>query len=236
MSPEDARERRVAWMMLILCPLSVMLLFCAATMGYGRALALDRHPIEYLQVSFVLWAVIMTVLPIMRLVRLISLPRWFLIMIYADMYMFVIWLFEGFYFDIFVLGPIQFGWGDFTHVVSGMIVAAIVFVALCLIESRSPKHVTFGTKGTIVLLVFLSGCAFGAFWEIMEGFTDIIAGHDYMVYRGVDTLYDLLADLIGGAVMALIAWVMLRRHSAKEIASKVRMGKKNIDNDHLIKL
>lgn len=231
MNAEDAKERKLAWAMLILCPLSVMLIFCAVTLGYGRALELGRHPVEYLQVSCVLWAVIMTVPPILRLARLISLPKWFLLMIYLDMYMFVIWLFQGFYFDLFILGPIQFGWGDFTHVVSGITVAAIVFIALCIMETRSPKHVTFGSRGTIALFVFLGACAFGTFWEIMEGMTDIISGFDYMVYRGADSLYDMVADVIGAAVMAVIAWMMLGRYTAEDIASKIRMGKKNIDAD-----
>jgi len=53
LSPNDVRERRVAWAMLILCPLSMILMYTYVTMGYAPGLDAG-HPIEYLQVSCLL--------------------------------------------------------------------------------------------------------------------------------------------------------------------------------------
>ncbi|MCL2785706.1 MAG: hypothetical protein FWD81_00575 [Methanomassiliicoccaceae archaeon] len=225
MNADDTRERKIAWAMLILCPLSMMIVCAIVTMGYGRGLI--YHPMGYLQVTCILWAVIMLVLPVLRLMRVIALPLWFVVLLYADMYMFVLSLCHGMYFETYLFGI--WGWGDITHVISGLVVASIVFMALCLMEAHSPKHVTLGGRGGIAVLVFIIGCAFGAIWEMMEGFTDIISNFDYMSYGGVFTLYDLLADAIGALLMAVVAFVILTRHDARHVASKIRLGKRNID-------
>ncbi|MDR2866991.1 MAG: hypothetical protein LBV13_06310 [Methanomassiliicoccaceae archaeon] len=217
----DRRERKVAWAMLIACPLSVMLLFVYVTLGYAQGLTAG-HPMEYLQMSCILWAVIMAVLPAFRLMRMISLPYWFIILLYADMYMYILSLTHGFYFDL----P---WWANFTHVISSMVVTAIVFMALCLMEKHSPSHNTLGSRGGITTVLLMIGLCFGAVWEIMEGFTDIITQVDYMSYGSVHTLGNLFADALGAVLMTMIAWVIMGRQSAKQIASKVRIGSKNID-------
>jgi hypothetical protein len=207
--------------MLIVCPLSVMLMFVYVTLGYARGLAAG-HPMEYLQMTCILWAIVMTVLPIFRLARLISLPYWFLLLVYADMYLFVITLCEGLYFDLL-------WWPDFTHVISSMVIAAIIFMALCLMQTHSPPHVTFGSRGGLIAVLLIAALSFGAIWEIMEGMTGILTGVDYMSYGTLHTMGNLTADLIGAVIMSAIAWAMLSTRDAKDIASKIRLGKKNID-------
>jgi hypothetical protein len=219
-NPDDIRERRIAWAMLILCPLSLLIICAMVTMGYGRGLL--YHPVGYLQVTCILWAIVMTVLPILRLARIIALPLWFVALVYADMYMFVLSLCHGMYFD-------YSWWGDSTHAISSMVVAAIVFMALCVMDSRSPPHVTLGGKGGIAALVLIISCAFGAIWEVMEGYTEIITSFDYMSYGGIFTLFDLWADLVGAAIMMVFAWFAVGRYGTKHIASKIRMGSKSID-------
>jgi len=171
------------------------------------------------------WAIIMTVLPILRLKRLVALPHWFTVLLYADMYLFALSLCHGMY-----LAPDTVGWwGEFTHVISGIVVASIVFMALCQMEAHAPPHVTLGGRGGIAVLVFVISCAFGAIWETIEGLTDTISKFNYMVYGAVDTVYDLLCDIAGSFIMAVIAYYILSKHSAKHVASQVRLGKKNID-------
>jgi hypothetical protein len=222
MNAEDMKERRIAWAILIICPLSVMLMFVYVTLGYARGLAAG-HPMEYLQMTCILWAIIMTVLPILRLVRLVSLPLWFMVLIYGDMYLFVLTLCEGLYFDIS-------WWADFTHVISSMVIASIVFLALCSIEASSPSHVTLGSRGGIVMVTVFVAFSFGAIWEVMEGFTDILTGIDYMSYGALHTMGNLTADMIGTMIMATIAWMLLDRYGVKGIASKIRLGRKKIDD------
>ena len=222
MNADEKKERRTAWIILIACPLSMMCIFALVSAGYARGL--EWHPMEYLQATCVLWALVMTIVPILRLTRFISLPLLFVALLYANMYMYVLSLCYGMYMD-----PAINWWGDFTHVVSGLVVASIVFIAMCLMTTRSPPHVTFDARGGMAITVFAVALAFGVIWEIMEGFTDIVTGYDYMVYGGSDTLYDLLADSIGAFIMAIAAWVILGKYTAKDIASRIRVGKKNID-------
>jgi len=221
MNPRDEKERRVAWAMLILCPFSMFLMFIYVTMGYAGGLAAG-HPEEYLQATCFLWAIVMTVLPILRLARIIALPYWFLVLVYANMYMYVISLCEGFYFNLD-------WWANFTHVISTMVVAAIIFLALCAMETHSPSHVSLGTKGGIAAVMLMGAFSFGAIWEVMEGFTDILTGIDYMSYGALHTMGNLAADMLGAIIMTAIALIMLSRRDVTEIASGLRLGKNNID-------
>lgn len=225
MNASEQKERRVAWAMLIICPMSMMALFAWVTAGLAPGLDTNLnngHPMIYLQATCFLWAVISIFLPILRLKKLVALPYWFVAIIYADMYMYVISLCCGFYKDIA-------WWGDFTHVISGLVVASIVFLALCLVQANSPSHVTLGTRGGVVAMLLFVGASFGGIWELMEGATDILSGTDYMVYGAADTLADMAADMMGVLAMCLIAWFVLRKQDAKDIAADVRIGKKNID-------
>ena len=221
MNPAEIKERRVAWAMLVICPLTMLLEFAYVTSGNAQGLAAG-HPMEYLQATCLLWAIVMLFIPALRLLRIISLPYWFIALLYADMYMYVMSLCQGFYFDL----P---WWANFTHVISSMVVTAIVFLALCIMEKHSPPHNTLGTRGGITAVLLIVGLSFGAVWEMMEGFTDIITQVDYMTYGSVHTLGNLFADTVGTVIMTAIAWVILGRQSAKETASKVRMGRRNID-------
>ncbi len=221
MNAEEAKERRIAWAILIVCPLSLAFMFVYVTLGYAGGLAAG-HPMEYLQTTCILWAVVMTVLPILRLKRLVSLPFWFMVLLYANMYLFVITLCEGLYFHIS-------WWADFTHVISGMVIASIVLMALCSMQVRSPAHATFGSRGGIVAMMIMVTMCFGIIWEIMEGTTGILTGVDYMSYGVIHTMGNLAADLIGILIMSAVAWVMLGKRRAGGVASKIRLGKKNID-------
>jgi len=223
MNAEDRMERRIAWTMLILCPLSMVLMFIYVTLGYAPGLAAG-HPMNYLQATCALWGIIMAVLPILRLVRLVSLPYWFMLLIYSDMYVYVTSLCLGFYFN-------YYWWADFTHIISTMVVTSIVFMALCSIQANSPSHVSLGSRGGIIAITLLIGFSFGAIWEIMEGSTDILANQDYMSYGVLHTMGNLSADMMGAIIMSTIALLMLGHRDAKGIVSKIRLGRKRIDVD-----
>lgn len=209
--------------MLVLCPLSMVLMLIYVTLGYAPGLAAG-HPMNYLQATCILWGIIVTVLPILRLARIVSLPYWFMALIYADMYMYVISLCCGFYFN-------YYWWADFTHIISTMVVTSIVFMALCSMQASSPSHVSLGSRGGIIAVTLLIGFSFGAIWEIMEGSTDILANQDYMSYGVLHTMGNLTADMMGAIIMSTITWIMLGHRDANEIASQIRLGRKRIDVD-----
>jgi len=216
----DRRERRIAWAMLIFCPL--MMLMILAYVSAGNAPGLDAgHPMEYLQMTCLLWMTISVIIPLLRLLRFVSLPIWFVFLVQGDMFLYVISLCQGFYLNLS-------WWGDLTHIIASAIVTGFVFIALCLMESKSPDHVTFGSKYGMVLMLFLVALSFGCIWEMMEGFTDVLTGTSYMVYGATDTLGDLVADFVGVSLMTLAASVILSRQDAESVASKVRLGRKMI--------
>ena len=222
MSPNDAKERRTALMILFLCPLSMIMMYLYVTFWDAPGIEAG-HPIEYLQVTCLLWAGIMTIVPILRLAKLVSLPLWFISIMYGHIYLFVVSLCLGLYLNIS-------WWGDFTHIVASIVVTSVVFIGLCLMESRSPNHVTLGSNRGLLLMLFLVTMSFGGIWEMMEGLTDAISGSPYMVYGLTDTIADITADLIGAVITIIIAGFVLKKQTAKEIASKVRLGKSSIEN------
>ena len=214
---EDAVQRRNAKLMLILCPVSFMAVFAAVTLGWDPGIRAG-HPLEYLQATCFLWALISTVLPILRLARIFSLPNWFVAIVYFDMYLYVLSLCSGLYLNLS-------WWGDMTHVFSSFIVSGMVFMVLGLMDSRLPAHASFGGRKGFVAILFLVSLSFGGIWEIMEGMTDIISGHSYMVYGAVDTLGDLTADMIGVTILCKAVYIALGRTTISSITSGLRFGK-----------
>jgi hypothetical protein len=81
----------------------------------------------------------------------------------------------------------------------------------------------------MVAMTIMVGLSFGAVWEIMEGFTDIISQYDYMSYGAVHSLGNLTADMIGTFLMGGIALIILSKYGEEHVASSIRLGKKNID-------
>jgi len=217
----EPRERRIAWAMLILCPFSMFVMFMFVTMEMAPGLDAG-HPMIYLQLTCILWAVVMTIVPILRLVRYVSMPLWFTSILYADMYMYVVSLCLGFYMNLY-------WWANFTHVISTMVVTAIVLMALCYVTTRLAPHLSLGSKGGIIALMVLVGAAFGAIWEFSEGMTDLLSGYDFMIYGAIDNIGNLAADIVGVIIMVPIAWFLLSKFTPAEIASRFRVGRKNID-------
>ena len=214
---QDAHERRVAWAMLIGCPMSFLFLSIFSFIGVMPGIEAGHPPI-YLEMTCFAWALVSMFLPALRLLRLVSLPPMFLAIIYANMYFYVISLNVGLYLNVS-------WWGDMGHVISSTIVTMIVFVALCIMECKSPEHVTFGNRRGLVAMLFLVALSFGGIWEMMEGFADFAGGASYMVYGASDTMGDLTADLIGVCIISACVYWYLGEHTANDVASQVRIGK-----------
>lgn len=214
---QDLRERRTAWAMLIGCPLSFLFISVFVFAGVMPGIEAGHPPI-YLEMTCFAWAIVSVFLPALRLLRLVSLPPIFLLIIYANMYFYVISLNVGLYLNVS-------WWGDMGHVISSTIVTMIVFIALCIIECKSPAHVTFGNRFGMAAMLFLVALSFGGIWEMMEGFADFAGGASYMVYGASDTMGDLTADLIGVAIVTVCAYYYLGKHTADDLASDVRVGR-----------
>lgn len=215
---EDRRERHVAWCILIGVPASLIFLSLFSFMGVMPGIEAG-HPAIYLEATCFAWAIVSTVLPILRLLRILSVPPIFLIVVYGDIYFYVLSLNVGLYLNVS-------WWGDMGHVISSMVVTMIVFISMCAIQSRSPSHVTLGTNGGVAMMTFMIALSFGGVWEMIEGFADFAGGQSYMVYGANDTMGDLTADLLGAAAFSTVAYWYLGRHTAAEISSGLRIGRK----------
>jgi len=218
MSQNEIRETRIAWGMLILCPLSMIAIYLAVSAGFFPGVEAG-HPVEYLQSTCLMWAGLMVLPPLLRLLRIVALPMWLLFLSCVVMYLYVLSLCMGFYFNVS-------WWGYFTHIIVSTIVAGFVFLALCVIETKTPKYMTFGSKKGMIVILFIIAMSFGAIWEMLEAIVDLIARENLMVYEIVDTLGDLIADVVGVSVMSVTAWFVLGRYSTADVASQVRIRRK----------
>ncbi len=214
---EDRKERRMAWAMLVGCPASFLFLSVFSFIGVMPGIAAG-HPAIYLEMTCFAWALVSMILPALRLMNLVSLPPAILAVIYGNMYFYVLSLNVGLYMNVS-------WWGDMGHVISSTIVSMIVFIALCIIECKSPPHVTFGNRAGMAVMLFLVALSFGGIWEMMEGFADFAGGDSYMVYGANDTMGDLTADLIGVMIVTFCAYYYLGKHSAEDLVSDIRFGR-----------
>jgi len=195
-----------------------ILLVLLALVGEGVAPGLDAgHPSEYLVMSFFVCSVLISTVPILWFLNIARMPSWFALLIFANVYYYCLSLFFGFYLTID-------WWGTVAHVISSMFVSSIVFLALCIIQTHSPSHVTLGSNNGIVMLQILIGISFGGLWEVMEGYVDIILAQQYMSYGVWDMLVDIRADIIGALIMGAVFWWMLRTHTVKDIADSTHLG------------
>lgn len=218
MSQRDVGEVRAAWALLIIAPVLLLIVCAFAAMGMVPGIEAG-HPKEYLMATCIAWTIVSLVIPLLRIMRLVSLPPILIAVIYLNIFFYVLSLNMGLYLNV--------SWfGDFGHVVSSTIVTCIVFVALCLIQAHSPPHVTFGRSNGLCAMLFLVALSFGGVWEMIEGFADGVTGNDYMVYGARDTMGDLTADLLGVIIVTVCVRIYLRNHTVEDIASSVRFGRK----------
>lgn len=182
------------------------------TVADGIAPGLDSgHPPEYLESTCVACAALLAVIPVLRLTGIVKMPWWFNFLLIADVYIYSISLCLGMYLDV----P---WWGFFGHVLSTMSVGAVVFLALCIIEKKTPDRITFGSNAGLHCFTLMISLAFGGIWEVMEGYIDIVAGQSYMSYGVFDSLDDLRADLVGSVIMVILAEFILRNKTPKDVA------------------
>jgi len=100
-----------------------------------------------------------------------------------------------------------YNWDFLTHLVSSILTAVIGFISIVIIDRyvNSVKLNSF----LIILFVILFTLAVGVLWELGEFFSDYFFGteeqHGYL-----DTMSDLLIDLLGGIIMAVVSPLYLR--------------------------
>ncbi|MDK2890130.1 MAG: hypothetical protein PWR21_762 [Methanoculleus sp.] len=94
-----------------------------------------------------------------------------------------------------------------THLISSITVAVIAFFLAILAEHQGDVRLT---RQAIVVFILVSTLAAGAVWEIYEFVVD--QAFDMGLQHGnTDTMMDLIVDLVGGVIVAVIAATALAR-------------------------
>lgn len=94
-----------------------------------------------------------------------------------------------------------------THLVSSATVALLAFFLAVLAEHRGDLRLT---RTAIIIFILVSTLAAGAIWEIYEFVADQVFGTD-LQHGNADTMMDLIVDLIGAAIAALFAAIVLAK-------------------------
>jgi hypothetical protein len=107
----------------------------------------------------------------------------------------------------------------FAHLIASMTVAVLGFLAV-LIMMRIRTGLSF-ERWEIFFFIVIFTLAFGAIWEIWEFIMDTLAGA-YLTkplqQGNTDTMLDLITDLAGGLIIAVVGTYYLKRKSAQDWA------------------
>jgi hypothetical protein len=203
-------ERKIDIFCLILFPLIFITLAILAHYEYSPAYFSG----SYVMMTEVVSAIIVTILPLLRVMRKFHSPYWFMIMITTVPMLHSASLFFGFY------QSFEY-WDIIAHSYSSLVVGLIIFVALLIISNYTTR-ISLGSTKTILILTFLMAWGFGNVWEIQEWVIDNIFGNAFMSYSVLDTLKDLIvSDFIGAVVLEIIAWIILRYHTINDIVDSM---------------
>jgi hypothetical protein len=107
----------------------------------------------------------------------------------------------------------------FAHVIASMTIALLGFLAV-LILMRASNNLQF-ERWHIFFFIVIFTLAFGAIWEIWEFTLDTLVG-SYLTkplqQGNTDTMLDLITDLCGGLIIAVLGTFYLKRKSARHWA------------------
>ena len=113
------------------------------------------------------------------------------------------------------LGEIQgfyklFWWWDlFLHSFSGLIIGVIGF-SLVYVLNQGKKELNL-SAGFIATFSFCFAIALGVIWEVFEFFMDSFMGLNMQKSGLVDTMWDLIVNLLGAGIVAVIGYLYLRK-------------------------
>lgn len=100
-------------------------------------------------------------------------------------------------------------WDAVLHTGSGFLLGVLGFL-LVYILNESPNADVHMRPRFVALFAFMFAVGMGALWEIFEFAMDQLFGMNMQKSGIVDTMWDLIVDSIGAAVIALIGWAYLR--------------------------
>ncbi|MDD3398616.1 MAG: hypothetical protein PHW93_03350 [Candidatus Methanomethylophilaceae archaeon] len=180
---------------------------------YSRGVHLDYY--LYPAITCLVSAALLTLPIILRWKGTLTLPMWFISLIFLALFLHCVGVVERFYDDIS-------WWDNLTHFLSSMLVSAMGFMAVYLVDWYVEEiYIPVKVMPFIIVAV---GCSFGVLWEIMEWSADLVLATG-MQYSLDDTMQDLLMDLLGAFTMGVLGWFFLHHRSPGELAQELGVEK-----------
>lgn len=119
-------------------------------------------------------------------------------------------------------------YNKFTHFFSAIVVAFISLLVLYVVHEFEGDIVN-NTKKVLFDIIIIT-VALGVLWEFLEWGTDLLFDLSSQVSLD-DTMLDLIADTLGGIVMAFIGFLLIKRGVLHPIARDIKNQiKKHLEN------
>ena len=115
----------------------------------------------------------------------------------------------------------KFWWWDIAlHTGSGIIMGFIGFLLVYILNQEPKVKLRIGA-GLMAIFAFTFAVTLGVFWEIFEFYMDMFFG--LVMQRGslIDTMWDLIVDMIGAAAIALVGYVYIKRGREDYIFNRI---------------
>ncbi len=127
----------------------------------------------------------------------------------------------------------QFWWWDsFLHTFSGVLLGAIGFIIVYILNT-DPRVQVKMRPVFIALFAFSFAIAIGALWEIFEFAMDSFFGLNMQKSGLVDTMWDLIVDVVGALFASLLGFFSLKYKKAFFMQHSI--DKFIVNNPHIFK-
>jgi hypothetical protein len=133
----------------------------------------------------------------------VAIPWWLTFLIVFILYMHLAGEYYGWYVTLYPY------YDKIAHLIAGITVALIGFTAVLLLDRYTKNNFD---RYVIILMIIMFTMAFGAFWEIFEFTMDTFFGTN-LQHGNLDTMLDLIFDLLAAIIVAAIGNFYLRRLS-----------------------
>jgi uncharacterized membrane protein YjdF len=110
-------------------------------------------------------------------------------------------------------------YNKFTHFFSAIVVAFISLIILYVVHEYEGNIVS-NTKKVLFDIIIIT-ISLGVLWELMEWGTDMFFGLNSQVDLD-DTMFDLIADTLGGIIMSIIGYLLIKREVLPRIAYNIK--------------
>lgn len=115
---------------------------------------------------------------------------------------------------------VRFWWWDAVlHVGSGFLLGILGFLLVYVLNEHKDVEMHMRPR-FVALFAFMFAVGMGALWEIFEFAVDQLFGLNMQKSGLVDTMWDLIVDTIGAAVIALMGWGYLRKSGSSSFLER----------------